>query len=251
MGIVKGGLTAPEKRWLEMAFDVLTREYLEAGADIARVPHEGSAATRNYYRRFELVQERVRDGESKDNGDTFACRKGCSYCCHHRVSAPAQEVLTLAERIESLPASRRAAVIENVSRNAQRVESMDAATALRTPLPCALLGENNACSVYDDRPSKCREYHSLSLSACETSFSRPDDLSSKVPLSTPLLVASTAHALGFRKVLEERGVDTMHYELHTALREALSDPQACGERLARGEPAFVHATKYGDQLHRP
>lgn len=251
MGVFNRGMTAQEKRWSDLGYDVLTREYLEAGADIARAPQEGSEATRRYYRRFELVQERVTGHESKQNGDTLACRKGCSYCCHHRVSAPAQEVLTLVERIEGLPAPQRAAVVEKVSRNAERVESMDGQTAFRTPMPCALLGENNACSVYDDRPSKCRQYHSLSLEACETSFFRPDDLSSRVPLSTPLLVASTAHYLGFRKVLEERGVDTMHYELHTALREALSDPQACGERLARGEPAFVHATKYGDQLRKP
>jgi Fe-S-cluster containining protein len=234
-----------EKRWSQMGYETLVAEYGQAATEIGQ-GMDGGEATRRYFRRYELLQERTIAGESRANGDTLACRKGCAYCCHNRVTAPAHELLTLAERIERLPEAERAAVVERVARNAERVESMDPATAFRTPMRCALLGDDNACSVYEDRPSSCRRYHSLRLKDCEDSFFRPDDLTSRIRLSTPLLVASSAQAMAFRKVLVERGVDTSNYELHTALREALAGASACGSRLVHGEKAFLHATQYDE-----
>lgn len=246
-GILKRGPTSErEKRWADLAYGVLIGEYYQAAEE---VPHttDGALTTRRYYRRFELMQERV-IAEAQAHGETLACRAGCAYCCHNRVTAPAHEVLALAQAIEQLEPAQRARVIERVQRSAERVEAMSGATAFRTPMPCALLDENNTCRTYENRPSSCRRYHSLSLSDCEDSFSRPEDLTSKVRLSTPLLAANTAQALGFRKALAERGLDTTNYELHSALREALADPVACGERFGRGEKTYLHAVCYGDEI---
>jgi len=236
-----------EKRWQEMGYDALTSEYLKGMDEVPR-SSDAVAVTRRHYRRYELVQERLMAGEVKEIGDSVACREGCAYCCHNRVVAPPHEVLTLAERIERLPEAERAAVMDRVARNAERVEAMQGAEAFSTPMRCALLDEKNACSVYEDRPSVCRRYHSLSLADCETSFSHPDDLTSRIRLSVPLLMGSAAHNMAFRKVLVELGRDTTDYELHTALREALADPNACGERYRRGETAFVHATTLDDRI---
>jgi Fe-S-cluster containining protein len=236
-----------EKAWTEVAFGVLTSEYVQA---LQEVPGsvDGAQTTRRYYRRYELVQERVIANEAKANGDRIACTKGCAYCCHNRVTAPAHEILTLANGIEQLPDPLRATVIERVARNAERVEAMQGAEMFRTPMRCALLDEGSSCSMYDDRPSACRRYHSLEVRDCETSFSRPKDLGSKIRLSTPLMAVSSAQSMGFRKVLAEAGLDTTNYELHTALREALADPHACGQRFGRGERTFLHATVYADPI---
>jgi Fe-S-cluster containining protein len=244
---LSGATADREKDWKDMAFGVLTTEYVQALAD---VPHtdDGATTTRAYYRRYEIVQERVVATEAAANGDKLACGKGCALCCHNRVTAGPHEILTLAHAIEQLPDPQRAAMVERVARNAERVEAMSGAEAFRTPMRCAMLDQDNACSLYDDRPSSCRKYHSLSLKDCETSFSRPSDLGSKIRLSTPLLAASAAQAMGFRKVLVEQGLDTTNYELHTALREALADPNACGQRFGRGDKTFVHATTYGDEI---
>jgi len=243
-------LTERQQGWADLAFDVLVKEYQQAGIDVAASSGgDGSEITRRYYRRYEIVQAQTTAGPVKENGDVIACREGCSHCCHNQVTAPAHELLTLAERIQRMPDDQRARVMEHVSRNAARVDSMTRDEAMRSPMRCALLGDDNACTVYDDRPSSCRRCHSLSYARCEDSFMNPRDLSSRIPLSTPLLVLSQAQYLGFRKVLSERGIDTRYYEMNTALREALSAGDACGERLGRGDEVFVHAVCYDDPVN--
>jgi Fe-S-cluster containining protein len=243
-------LTARQQGWADMAFDVLVDEYHKAGTDVAASSgNDGADITRRYYRRYEIVQERVATGPAKENGDVLACREGCSHCCHNQVTAPAHELLTLAARIQDMPEGQRARVMDRVSRNAERVESMTRDEALRTPMRCALLGEDNACMAYDDRPSSCRRCHSLSYERCEDSFLNPRNLASRIPLSTPMLVLSQAQYLGFRKVLAERGIDTRYYEMNTGLREALSAGDACGQRLGKGEDVFMHAVRYDDPVN--
>ena len=243
------GLSARQKAWSDMAYDILVAEYEQTWADVGDSKGtDGADITRRYYRRYEIVQERVTAGAVKDNGDELACRKGCSHCCHNQVTAPAHELLTLAERIQHMPEDQRGRIMERIASNAVRVDSMTPQEAQRAPLRCPLLGEDDACMAYDDRPSPCRRYHSLSYARCEDSFMNPRDFLSRIPLSTPLLVASEAQYLGFRKVLGERGIDTRYYEMNTALREALSAGDACGQRLGGGEPAFVHAVCYDDPV---
>jgi len=211
-------------------------EYTAASVD-AVLPEQGNGPTQRYFRRFAIRLEQV-----PDVGDTLACRKGCSYCCHTRVAAPPQEVLVLVEAVERMSPQRRAEVVGRLIGNVERMSGLDAATNSSASQPCAFLDEGGGCSVYEDRPSNCRRYHSLSLKDCETSFARPDDQKSTIRLSTPQLVVSVSQYLGYRKHLEQRGLDTAFYELNTALHEALEDPQACRERYAQGKPAFTRAT---------
>ncbi|NRF68496.1 YkgJ family cysteine cluster protein [Aquincola sp. S2] len=220
----------------KFGLEVMVDEYACAVAD-QQAPPTGVEATRRFYKRYALRQEAM-----AGVGEEPACGKGCSYCCHTRVSAPAQEVFVLADAIGRLPPERAAEVRARVSANAARAEGMDAATHSRTPMPCAFLDEQGACSVYDDRPSNCRRYHSLSKADCEKSFSRPEDLTSRIRLNTSLLVANVSSYLGYRKVLVESAVDTSFFELNSALREALADPEACRERFDAGQPAFTDAT---------
>jgi Fe-S-cluster containining protein len=246
--------TAPlnerEQRIADAGTQALFDEYRAAFTDVRQNSADGVGITKRYFQRYALVQEKAQEAV-RQAGDKLACGKGCAYCCHNRVVAPAHELMTLADTIQAMPEAQRAVVMERVARNAERIESMDAATQFRTPIRCALLGDDNACMAYDDRPSNCRRYHSLRLKDCETSFFQPENLNSRIRLSTPLLIASTAQYLGFRRVLADRGVDTANYEMNTALREALSDPQACSERYGSGKGAFAHAVRYDDELPKP
>jgi len=243
-------LNEREKRLADKGMQSLIDEYRTGVVDVHAAPGDGLGITRRYFKRYAIVQEQAYEA-ARAAGDKVACREGCAYCCHNRVVAPAHELLTLADTIEQMPQPQRAQVMDRVARNAERIEAMDKATQFRTPMRCALLGEDNACMAYEDRPSNCRRYHSLRLSDCENSFYQSDKLDSRIRLSTPVLVASTAQYLGFRRVLADRGLDTANYEMNTALREALTDPQACGERYTRGDAAFVHAVRYDDELPKP
>jgi Fe-S-cluster containining protein len=241
-------LNEREKAWTDRACEVMVDEYFQTNADIAKMSHDGGAMTRRYYRRYEIVQEQTLQGAVKEKGDELACTKGCGYCCHHRVTAPAHELLTLAETIEKMPEAQRAVIIDRVHRNAERVEAMTQDEAFRTPMRCALLGEDNACMSYEDRPSTCRRYHSLSLKRCTDSFHDASNLRSKIPLSTPLLVNSEAQYMGFRRAISERGVDTRYYEMNTGLREALTGMDACAQRMQSGGPTFLRAARFDDPL---
>lgn len=218
-----------------LGMQTMIDEYTAAVTDVTP-PEQENGPTQRYFRRFAIRLE-----QAPDVGDELACRKGCSYCCHTRVAAPTQEVLVLVEAIERMSPQRRAEVVERVALGAARASGPVAAGPAGAPQPCAFLDEGGECSVYEDRPSNCRRYHSLSLKDCETSFARPDDQKSTIRLSTPQLVVSVSQYLGYRKHLEQRGLDTAFYELNTALHEALEDPQACRDRYAQGQPAFTRA----------
>ncbi|MCW7540295.1 YkgJ family cysteine cluster protein [Aquabacterium sp. A7-Y] len=234
--------TSSSTSWEATALKVLAEEYQNA-AGAAGDPAE---ATRRYFRRYEIRAASMPD----DGTEVPACAKGCSYCCHLRVSAPAQEVFTLAEALEQLPdAAQRAALLARVRDNAARVATMDSRRHHGTALRCAVLAADGACSAYEARPSSCRRYHSLSVEACKASFDAPSDLGSRIRLSTPKLVLDTAHYLGHRRALSDAGRDTRQYELHTALCEALDDPQGSRERFGRGEPAFRHAVVTAEGVH--
>jgi len=214
----------------------MIEEYTAASAD-AVLPEQGNGPTQRYFRRYAIRLE-----QAPDVGDEMACRKGCSYCCHTRVAAPPQEVLVLVEAIERMSPELRTEVAARLAGNVERMSSPDAATNSSASQPCAFLGDGGDCSVYEDRPSNCRRYHSLSLKDCESSFAQPENQKSTIRLSTPQLVVSVSQYLGYRKLLEQRGLDTAFYELNSALHEALEDPQACRERYAQGQPAFTRAT---------
>jgi Fe-S-cluster containining protein len=233
-----------KQRWSDLALETLCEEYIRTSMD-AKAGIDSVDLTRRHYRRFALVQQRTLETEVAQNGDALACRKGCGYCCHNRVSAPAHEILTLAACIQELPEAERAVIVERVARNAERIGPMTSHEQFTTPIRCALLGEDASCSVYEARPTACRRYHSQSLEDCETSFFDPENLESRIRLSIPLLAMSSAHSMGLRRALAERELDATHYELHTALREAMVNPQVCADRYRRGEKTFLYAKSYG------
>ena len=120
----------------------------------------------------------VRRSEAK--GKTVSCRKGCSACCRAQpVPVTPPEAYALLRLVENLPEPRRAEVRARFADRVQRLrdagladrflqiegpgevtkeELRDAALRyFRLGLACPFL-EDNACSIYEDRPFACREY---------------------------------------------------------------------------------------------
>ena len=75
------------------------------------------------------------------------CRKGCSFCCHLRVTATPLEVVRIAANIDH---QRRSSVLST----AETVAGLDARQRLVRSVPCPLLLEG-ACSAYEVRPLTC------------------------------------------------------------------------------------------------
>lgn len=113
------------------------------------------------------------------SGEHISCRKGCAACCRMLVPLSAPEAFALADLIETLPDDRRRAIRRRVDEACRGLEQAgllkrltDIAESERQlsdedmeptnrdyytlRMPCPFL-ENEACSIYEDRPAACRE----------------------------------------------------------------------------------------------
>lgn len=179
----------------------------------------------------------------RSSRDALACRKGCAMCCHLRVAAMPVEVLGVLDylRQQRSPAAMEA-VARKVAATAAQLRALPAETLLTVNIPCPLLGEDGACSVYPARPFNCRAYHSLDVEACKQSFAHPDDLSLGHPQSTTLAQTHAGLQEGLRDSLQGAGYDVGQYELVTALDEAISD-DGCRARHEAGAVVFDNAIR--------
>jgi Fe-S-cluster containining protein len=193
------------------------------------------AATRTHHARYDVRMA------AQDAAVPVACRSGCAYCCHLRVSVRPHEALALAAALNDKPADERQRVRAALGRNASRIRALSATEHMVAQLPCAFLDGDNRCGVYEHRPAACRRYHSTSVDACKASFERPHDLRSRISISNARVAASLTMELAYRKVLSERHRDVGVYELHTAVQEALDDEPGCRRRWARGERVLLQA----------
>jgi Fe-S-cluster containining protein len=168
----------------------------------------------------------------------FACKRGCSYCCHLRVEVRPHDAFVLAQHVATtFSADERARVTARIEHNLRRIAPLTPEEHVRAGIPCAFL-EDGACSVYEARPATCRKYHSLSVEVCRSAF---EDTSA--PLAGEIeneevRLAGNAVALGYAKGLEDAGYDADLYEFHYAVHKALTDPKA-ERRYRRGKRAFV------------
>lgn len=173
--------------------------------------------------------------------EAVACAKGCAMCCHLRVAAMPVEVFGVVRYLrQQVAADALPAVVERIDATAARVYALPPEQLLTVNIPCPLLGDDGACSVYPARPFNCRAYHSLDVSACRSSFEEPANLSLGHPQSALIAAIHAGAQHGLRDGLRMTHVDATQYELVTALAEAFGDPE-CERRHAAGERPFEHA----------
>ncbi len=133
--------------------------------------------------RSSAVYARSREGEQRyltglfcGAGKPISCRAGCGICCRQRVPIAEFEAHRLRRLVESMPEPRRSEIIARFYASEVRVreagadvlyddsEQMSieemtrrAGSYFRLMIPCPFL-ENESCSIYEERPLKCREY---------------------------------------------------------------------------------------------
>jgi Fe-S-cluster containining protein len=123
-----------------------------------------------------LIDTAVADSEAA--GERVSCAKGCSACCRTQpVPITPPEAFALARLVDALPEPRRTAVHSAFANATEQLRAAglydiymqrDPATTHETALvavrrymglalACPFL-ENDACSIYLDRPFVCRQY---------------------------------------------------------------------------------------------
>lgn len=161
---------------------------------------------------------------------SFACKPGCTFCCHLHVDVTSLEAVAIAA---GLAAGRRDAV----AATAPRVQdlSVDARRAAR--IPCALLADG-VCTSYETRPVACRALYSTDARACEQVLLAPLG-ATLPPIRSPAVPRALADtfAAGVNAALAAAGLQSGLFELTAALEALLRDPQAT-ERWLGGERVF-------------
>lgn len=168
----------------------------------------------------------------------LACRRGCAACCHLKVTATAAEVFGILDYLESqAQPSVRDAVHARIRQAAAQVRAEGEGARLHLSTPCPLLADGQ-CTAYTVRPLMCRRHHSLDRGPCEETFADPSGDTAQRPANLLWEITSLGVIDGFHRGLRQHGFDADHWELITALEEALADPAARARHLA-GDLAFL------------
>lgn len=144
-----------------------------------------------------------------------ACARGCAHCCSLRVEVTEAEASLIATAIPAGDPRR-----ERIAARAAELAHVSREERLRTRVPCALLGEDRACSVYDVRPLSCRAASSLDADACARGLASGDD-SAEIPIEPWSTASMRAAHVGLRRALIVANRPSEVSELHEALARIL------------------------------
>ena len=195
----------------------------------SRLPKKGNGETLvhaiDVFHRYtdQLIRQRLKESPPV----TFACQKGCDFCCFSmRAEALPPEVLRIARHLDEQPGGRRQAIIERLEKHAVYARGK---TYREYRTRCPFLGDNGACGIYAVRPRICRTHLSTSRIACETpGNAQPDPALQQVEDTLALQVI---------EIYKARALNMNPAELGQAVLLALKDETAKARWLA-GEEIF-------------
>ena len=133
-----------------------------------------------------------------DRGRTVSCRAGCGACCRQPVPVAPSEARALAALVDALPEPRRTIVRDRfaaaqatlaaagIGTTAEHLVPLSVAERMKwgiaylaARVACPFL-DDEACSIYPDRPTICREY--LVTTPAENCWSPSPGTIRRVPL---------------------------------------------------------------------
>ena len=103
---------------------------------------------------------------SDDDEGEIACRAGCAHCCRIVPDVSVGEAMLLRAAIARLPEATQREIAADVAIAAAAVRAVGGDGGAAWPLRCPLLGKDNCCQVYEDRPGACRAWASTDAEAC-------------------------------------------------------------------------------------
>ncbi|MCA9636462.1 MAG: YkgJ family cysteine cluster protein [Myxococcales bacterium] len=165
-----------------------------------------------------------------------ACGPGCAFCCHLPVTLSVPEGLRILAHIDSLDVDARERAVAAVFAVAAAVSGDSEELLFLVRRPCAFLGEDQRCTIYEVRPIACRGHASMSRQACADAHAAPEDpaLADAIPIDLALRDEKNRTKTTLGLTLLQAGRDPLDYELHTLLRALLVDAQV-GEAWLSGQ----------------
>jgi len=152
-----------------------------------------------------------------------ACSKGCSICCHVAVPTSMPELFSMiAGQRDALADSAMQRLSVALGDAVTRATGLSNRDRYRDRIPCALLDESGACSVYPDRPVACRTWLSSRVSECRSAFEARDP-DRAVRMNSGVVAASNGIAFGLWTGLNEHGLDGRPIKLMDGALAVLGD----------------------------
>jgi Fe-S-cluster containining protein len=105
-----------------------------------------------------------------------ACKAGCSHCCYAAVLLPHAEAEGIGRRIRREPAKAK-----------KRKNAHDVRWGYDNP--CVFLGDDERCTIYENRPMVCRVHYSLDVDALMCEMTPPE--SKPVPFYNDMIYQQT------------------------------------------------------------
>lgn len=117
----------------------------------------------------QLVAQAVRY-DLREGNKSISCHKGCSACCRQLVPLSPPEAFMIADLVAAIPVDRRGRVLERMTAIRSRISALGFNQTFRVEHFKALaieyfkLGEScpfledEACTIYAERPFACREF---------------------------------------------------------------------------------------------
>ncbi|MEG3617866.1 YkgJ family cysteine cluster protein [Magnetovibrio sp. PR-2] len=168
----------------------------------------------------------------------IACKAGCPFCCHIRLTASAPEVLLLLTHIQTTWAE------DDVQGLLGKVRNLDGVTRGKSDhkraqqrLPCPLL-KDGSCSVHQVRPLSCRAVASVDVGACREAYNAR--MESGVPMYEPQYQIANGAGYGLYAGLAQNGLEAENIEIIAALALGLDDHKI-GNKWLKGLDPFAPA----------
>jgi Fe-S-cluster containining protein len=158
------------------------------------------------------VNQHAVDVALEDGQARITCKAGCGACCRQAVPTTLPEALVLQNLLQSAAPSQRAAIesrftfLQNqlhssqLDLNLQAGETEDGrwgritARYFALAMPCPFL-ENESCSIYEKRPTVCRDFLVTSPAKECGDFASEDVVCITMPISLPHCLARLAAML--------------------------------------------------------
>jgi hypothetical protein len=165
---------------------------------------------------------------------SFACKKGCSYCCAIEAFARPVEIFSVARFVRLAARHKMLGNIDAFTAKLRRVYGEDPEARYRKRKPCPFLFDGG-CAVYAVRPLMCRFFVSRDLDRC-IRFSQGSE--ENIPYDQIRVVAVIACGQGLSASLGAKGILDGSYSLAGGVSKALRIPDL-ETRWLRGEDVFA------------
>lgn len=143
-----------DRRKIETLHREWERRFAATPSDVQR---EGLAAGIHQVIDDAQARRQVSPGEPP-----ISCQKGCAACCHQLVSITPDEARLLLFAAEE---AGHMVDHERLERQASAFGLQGWRTLSHADKRCVMLGDDDACAVYEHRPSACRKYQVVSSPA--------------------------------------------------------------------------------------